>query len=29
LNLRSYLVESGILYDVKGVIGLKEVDARL
>ena len=29
LNLRSYLVELGILYDVKGVLGLSEIDARL
>ena len=29
LNLRSYLVESGILYDVKGVLDLSEIDARL
>jgi UDP-N-acetyl-D-galactosamine dehydrogenase len=29
LNLRSYLVDSGILYDVKGVLDVKEIDARL
>lgn len=29
LNLRKYLTESGILYDVKGVLDLNEVDARL
>ena len=29
MNLRSYFVESGILYDVKGVLDLSEIDARL
>jgi UDP-N-acetyl-D-galactosamine dehydrogenase len=29
LNLRSYLVDSGILYDVKGLLNVKEIDARL
>src|SRR6056300_833435 len=28
LNLRSYLVESGIIYDVKGVLNTNEIDAR-
>ena len=29
LNLRSYLVDSGILYDVKGVLDVNTIDARL
>ena len=29
LKLRSYLVDSGILYDVKGVLNINEIDARL
>jgi len=29
LKLRSYLVDSGILYDVKGVLDPREIDARL
>jgi UDP-N-acetyl-D-galactosamine dehydrogenase len=29
LNLRSSLIDSGILYDVKGVLNIKEIDARL
>ncbi|MDA8566765.1 nucleotide sugar dehydrogenase [Schleiferiaceae bacterium] len=29
LKLRSYLIDSGILYDVKGVLDLSEIDARL
>ena len=29
LMLRSYLVDSGILYDVKGVLPKDQVDARL
>ena len=29
LNLRSYLVGSGLIYDVKGVLDLSEIDARL
>lgn len=28
-DLRSYLIEGGILYDVKGVLDIKSVDARL
>lgn len=29
LDLRSYLVDSGVLYDVKGVLDTNEIDARL
>ena len=29
IDLRSLLVEKGVLYDVKGVLSLKNVDARL
>jgi UDP-N-acetyl-D-galactosamine dehydrogenase len=29
LNLRSYMVDSGILYDVKGVLDVNTIDARL
>jgi UDP-N-acetyl-D-galactosamine dehydrogenase len=29
MELRSYLTEGGIIYDVKGVLNINEVDARL